>query len=121
MANELKLNVAFNYAKGSLAAKLTPSQISVTVTGDKFVSRRLTCALTPGTPLDFGGITSPGWVVGLNKDAANFVTIAPNNVDAAMVQVEAGEPFLFRIEPSATPQVVADTAPVEIEYILLED
>lgn len=120
MANELRLQLSFNFRKSSISAGMNPGALLVTVTGDGATTRILPVAIT-GTSLDLGGITTPGWLVGFNADAANFVTIAPNNADAALVKVNAGEWFLFRVEPTATPYLVADTAPVDIEYTLLEN
>ncbi len=76
--------------------------------------------------LDFGDIGTKGWVAGRNLDSANYIVMGPSsNSTGAMhaaMRVEAGEPFLFRFEPTiSTWKMHSNTGTVKVQFNIMED
>ena len=116
MASELNLSITFEYRKGSTSLTLSPDA-TVTVAGTVALHNRQVVG-TSEEALVLGDVSSPGFLVMVNRDATNFVEIRPATGVADLIKLGPGEPFVGRLVASA-PFVIADTAECEIEYVLL--
>ena len=72
--------------------------------------------------LAMGGVTSAGYGLFINRSATNFVTIGGSDVVSAVdvVKLKPGECAFFRLGNN-TPYALADTASVELEYLICSD
>jgi hypothetical protein len=75
-----------------------------------------------GDALDLGGVTGAGYAVFQNLDATNFIEVGSNvgGTFYPFLKLKAGEQQLVRIAVSA-PYARADTAPVNLFYIIYND
>lgn len=119
MANEITVTASLQFAKGNITA-LTRSYngVSVTVTGTAYVQNVQTVG-TSEEALLIGDVT-PGYVLMKNLDSTNFVSVRHATGGSNCVKLKPGEVSLFRFA-SAAPFVIADTAPVQLEYYLIAD
>ena len=121
MANELHISASFSYTKSSTSLSLSTGGLQVTVSGTAALQNRQSVG-TSEEALLMGDVTSPGYIILINRDATNYVEVRPATGAADLVRLNAGEVALFRLAADATaPYVIANTAAVEVVYILLSD
>lgn len=120
MANEITINAKLAVSNGN-------SVFSRTITGQQFDQ---TAAggptpgyLTIGTTEEseaFSELSTEGWVLMENLDATNYVEwgFATGVYGGRM---EPGEPALFRLNPTATLYLKANTAACKVAIYALED
>lgn len=120
MASEITgLQVAISFAKGNFAKKtFTLGPITRDVTGTNAVSN-VQVVGTSEEALVIGDIGTPGYMICKNLDATNFVEIRPGTGTADAIKLKPGDIACFRC--AAAPWAIADTAPVELEYTIIED
>ena len=120
MANEITTNQRLAVSKGGVAFGKTVSSTTSDMAGDHVVWRTQEIG-TSAENLGKGEITTPGWFMAHNLDATNFVEIGYDDTGFKnVVKILAGEwagPFRLA---QAAPQAKADTAAVDLEYIMLE-
>ena len=71
--------------------------------------------------LDLGDVASPGWAMFSNLDSTNFVQVGLDVTGTfyPLLQLELGEQQLVRLA-GVTPYALADTAAVELFYIIYD-
>lgn len=120
MAAELKLFGSAAFTKGGSAYVLeSPAPLSVTVTGTKALRHRQSIP-TSEEALVLGEVTPAGAFYKIdNKDAANSVTLLPAAGETGTL-IKAGEFAMGRFPSTVTaPVLIATTAAVEIDYLLV--
>lgn len=124
MAGELTLNVKAVYARSGSEETFPDTahqSIAVTVTGTLLARHRQSIAVVE-TALNLAGVTAGGYFVAVNRDAANYVSIRQGTGTTNLIRLKAGEVCAFRLDAaSAAPYAIANTAAVELEYLLLSD
>lgn len=118
MANELTLAASLKFVKGSTNVSFSKSGIQLDVSGKNYTHKTQTVG-TSEEALSLGDVTTPGYILVYNKDATNFVSVRSGTGAANLVKVPAGGVALFNCEASA-PYAIANTAAVDIEYLLVE-
>jgi hypothetical protein len=121
MADELTISVTLAFAKGvkSVTYKKTGQQFDVS--GTDYIQNTQIVG-TAEEALRMGEVTTPGYIIIANLDSTNYVSLRAATGGANTVELKPGECACFRLARTATaPYVIADTAPVEIEYVLIED
>jgi len=119
MADEITVSALLEFSKGGLEVKLNSGVLRLDVSGTKFIHNVQNVGFAAAEALDLGDMTSPGMCLMINRDTTNYVSVRAGAAGANTVQILAGEAALFR-HASATPFVQADTAAVNIEYVLIE-
>lgn len=119
MADELTTSFAIEYSKGGRVVARSKTGVQIDVSGTDYVTGTQTIATTEEA-LNKGDITTIGWVFITNKDTTNYVTYRAATGGADCVKIKAGETVSFRAA-SNTPYMIANTASVEIDYVLIED
>ena len=117
MANELTIETSLSFIKG-LANVDFEKKASITVAGTRYTKMVQEVAITEEA-LELGDMSNPGYILIVNRDGANFISIRPGTGENDMVTVPSGGVALFQFASTA-PFVIADTAVVEIEYLLIE-
>lgn len=119
MANELTVAANLSFVKGSVSVSMAIGATRFTVTGTDYMRGTQTVG-TAAEALDIGDITTPGWMLIVNRDATNYVEIRDGADGADVVKIKAGEFALFRLA-TTTPYVIATTAACQVEYVVVED
>ncbi len=120
MANEITATGTLSFAKGNVATTgITRSGQQFNVSGDDYTRKTQTVG-TAAEVLVLGEVGTPGWFLIYNMDATNFVEVLDSTGGAVTLKIKAGE-FACGRFGCAAPAVKADTAPVNIEYIVIED
>lgn len=77
---------------------------------------------TTGAALDLSALTGKGWLWMKNLDPTNFVQWGADNTGLELVgRLEPGEPAIFRLDPSGTLFLKADTATCRVQVIAIEN
>ena len=121
MANEATISVGLRFEKGGVSASYSKGGLQVDVSGSKFVDLVQEIG-TSEEQLDFGDVTTPGYVVFENLDSTNYIEIRPGTGVADLVRLNAGEVAVFRLAADATaPYAMANTAACNLRMLLLEN
>lgn len=121
MADEIVLSVKLKYDKSSTSVDMKVADLKITVTGKLFVHHRQSIGTTEEA-LDLGAVPTGGWFIAINRDATNFVEIRQGTGTTDLIRLNAGEPCCFRMSGDTTaPFAIANTAAVELEYMLIEN
>lgn len=92
-----------------------------TLTGSKYQKGRQAVG-TAEEALVLGDVAAGGWVCVKNHGPTNYVQIKAATGETPLIRLKVDEFCLFRLDAGATaPFVQANTAGVEIEYLLLVD
>lgn len=118
MANELTLSASLKFVKGVKNASFGKSGIQLDVAGKNYALKTQTIG-TSEEAIALGDVATPGYILVYNSDSTNFVSIRSGTGAANLVKIPAGGVALFDCEASA-PYAIADTAAVDIEYLLVE-
>ena len=119
MANEVTVSMSLSFSKSTVSDALSWSDLQFDVSGSKIAHLVQNVAITEEV-LELGDIGTIGWMIVRNLDDSNFMEIRPATGAADCIKLKAGECALFRHAGTA-PFVIADTATVNIEYLLIED
>jgi hypothetical protein len=123
MAGEAILTIALQFAKGTIQTQIFASgSISRDISGSNYIRNVQAVGISKEAML-LGDVGTPGLTAVHNLEApgGNFVLVYPNGTDAAAIELKAGDWQVFRFAPGTTPTVKADTAPVNLEYLMLPD
>ena len=118
MADELTVTSILDYRKGTPNQQFMSVLKTLDVTGTNHIRNRQTIGTTEEAIL-MGDVAVGGYAIFVNRDATNFVSIRPGAGTANLIKIPAGEqagPFRLAVAPFA----IADTAAVELEYVLID-
>ena len=120
--NQRRIDLQRALTKGKHKESFAPAQLKVDQTGIGAHASVVTVGSVAEDDILIGDITTEGWLFLENLDPVNFVTYGPNDTTmTAFGRIEAGEFACLRLEPGVTLRAQADTAPVQIKVLLLED
>jgi len=118
MANEIKVEASLSFAKGGAASGMRAVG-TFTFTGTVY-DKYETTVTTSEAALKIIG--SGGWCMVRNLDATNYVQLLRATGEAAFARIKAGEFSLFRLDAGVTaPRIIANTASVAIEVLILDN
>lgn len=130
MANEILVTAALQYtnAANNIAATLlqiggSTNNAQFSISGKNFVYATKSFSTSAGgTAIPLGAVGTLGWAAVKNNDAANFIQVLTAVSGTTFLRVNAGEMALFRFDQSVTaPAILANTASVLTEYMILEN
>ena len=120
MANEITLSASLAFSKGGIGSTLADSGLQFDVSGTDYMQGTQHVPITNAVALNIGGLTALGYLYIKNTDSTNYMTIEGVQNDTPTVKLKAGEVAMFRLNGNA-PFVVANTAIVQADYLLIED
>lgn len=120
MPNELSINLSISYNKSGLLIDSPVNPFRATVVGLKYIKTVQNVGLA-AEPLLVGDITSLGYLFMRNLDATNFVTLRSGSAGTPLARLKAGEAMVLRLDPASDPHLISNTAPVNVEILLIED
>lgn len=119
MSAEIQVRASLVFHKGVSQDGLVFSG-DFTFTGTAHLKAEQSIGFAAEEALVLGEVGAGGWLIILNLDAANFVSVRAAAAATPPIKVPALGIALFMLHPSATaPTVQADTAAVKIKYLLL--
>jgi hypothetical protein len=120
VADEITISASLAMSKGGRTPSFACIADTFDMAGTDYI-RGTQTATTSTTALDIGRITQPGLMLLKNLDSSNYIELAGATftVGNGVIQVKAGECCLFRWK-GTTPFILANTASVEVEYLLCE-
>jgi hypothetical protein len=123
MANEIQLTIQMLCSNDSLVEQFLPGTVQINQSAQGAHCPTVIVNSSAEEDLTFGDIVTEGIVVGRNLDDTNYVTIGPSTGGAMypFIRVNAGEPFAFRLDPSATWRWQANSANVKVQIKMLEN
>lgn len=121
MANELAFTGSLTFNKPGVTNQAVGKSVTtelVTVAGTAYNEGTMLVPTSP-TALPLGGITSPHlcWIT--NLDPTNYVTLRNGVSGAVVARWQAGESFPIPLDPTCVPYLQANTAPVQIEFLII--
>lgn len=119
MADELMIRAFMRYVSSTKDIPFGEST-TVDVSGTKVLVNQQTVG-TSAEALEVGDMTTPGVIMLKNLDDTNFVELRDGADGADLVKILAGETSGPWRLATTTPYVIADTASVEVEYMLVEN
>jgi len=118
MSNELSVTAKVNFSKGG--AKVTRAITDfVDVSGDAFTHEVQEVGTSEEQLAQGADLGTPGYVLAINLDDTNYVEIG-STTGVYDIKLKAGEIALWR-HNSATIYAKANTAAVNVEYLIVED
>lgn len=115
MANELTYTVDARFRKGNVDMSLGMANKQLNVTGSKATRLVQNISLSPGETISKGDIGTIGWIAIQNLDTTNFVTAA------ITLKIKPGEWAFVPLHTATAPTIIADTATVDVEALLIEE
>lgn len=116
MANEINILSSIGYSKNHVSSAMSLN-FSADQTGDK-LARAVQSITTTEVQLDKGGVGTIGYLAVRNLDLTNFVLLG-HATGSYAVKLLAGKGTVVPWNGTAV-YAIADTAPVEVEYLILE-
>lgn len=123
MADEIKSTLRVNHSKAP-KRNINPDQLSVDQTGTGVYSDTVNIGTSEENVSFSSEVGTEGWLYLENLDSTNYVTWGASATTPTMASIgrlEAGEYAWFRMEPSTTLRMQANTAACEVYYQLYED
>ncbi len=120
MANELTVSASLAFSKGGITAGLSKNGLQITITGTKKLENVQNIG-TSEEALQLGDLGSSAdcWLLIINRDATNYVSLRRATGEGNMTKLKAGEMALMRLE-AAAPFAIANTGACNVEYVLIE-
>ncbi len=121
MANEISLAISFGCFKPAIMSspigRNIPSLLR-TMTGNFYSQGSILVGLS-AIPIPLGQVTTPHWMWLNNLDATNYILLQNGFASPPVGQWFAGDASWFPFYSAGVPYVVANTAPCEMEYLIL--
>jgi hypothetical protein len=120
MANEISIAVDLRVSNAPYTLTQTKRlQVDQTAIGE---GGSVQVVGTTEEALDFGDVSTLGWLYLENLDDTNFVEYGPDSTGmVAFGKLEAGECAILRLKPGITVKAKADTAECKVLVRCLED
>ncbi len=120
MSREVTVNMTLAYSDAAgTADSLQLANASYSVTS-QVIAHIKAVAPTTAAALTLGGVTSLGWILIINRDPTNFVTLLTATGGTVFAKLWPGQGALFFFGSGVTaPFIKADTATCPVDYLLL--
>lgn len=119
MSAEIAVTMALAVRKGGTVDGMDLGRFSVTMAGSNILHNRQTVG-TAEEALVLGDCGAGGWVIMVNRGPTNYVQVRGLSGQTPLVRLPVDEPWCGRLDATAVPTLQANTAPCEVDYLLLE-
>ncbi len=118
MADELTISISLSFSKGGAVVRRAFSG-TIDVSGGQFQHSVQTVGTVEEALSIHSDVGAIGYVFIQNLDSTNYIQIGPatGRTDFRLL---AGEATIFRLDTGTTIYVKANTAQLDVEYIVLE-
>ena len=118
MASEITINGLLKFVKGTANVSLE-NKSAANVTGTKY-SRHIQNVGTSEEAIELGDVANPAYLIAINRDATNYVTIRSGTGAADLIKIRPGNFALFEVQ-SAAPFIIANTGACDVEFLIIEE
>lgn len=118
MSQELTIQAALAFSKSGAAISKTFLQTYFDVSGTAGIQSVIAVGTSDET-LALGDISTIGWVYMKNLDPTNYISVGSDGT-LYPLKMKPGEPMLVRWNAAAI-HVKSNTAPCNMEYVLIPD
>ncbi len=121
MSNEITVTLSLSCYKPAVMS----SAVGRSVTGalfsmsSNFFSQGVALIGLSATAIPLGQVTTPHWCWFKNLDSVNFLKIRNGSGGTDLLKLLAGEVAVVPLLDSAVPYAIADTATVDLEFMVL--
>lgn len=131
MANEITINLSLAFSKLGVTPNSGPgvastvgnswTNLQFNMNGTTYQGGVVTNVATTATALVLGNVATAHYALFQNLDSTNYVTIfnGSGNAATAAIQLLAGDIALIPLVPGITPYALANTAAVELWYMII--
>lgn len=122
MANEITVTTSLSVLNGNYSQTFSPGTVQITQ-NTQLAHGGIVSVGTSEENLSVGDVSVPGVLALRNLDSANYVTYGPTTGGSmyAFGKIKAGETQILRLSTATTLRWIADTAPVKVQVLLLND
>jgi hypothetical protein len=121
MSSELKIQTLLRFAKGTVTLRVDEDVQYIDISGDHSIHRTQEIGHAAAETLDVGEVGTVGWCYFRNADFTNYVEIGYDDSGfKPTLKLKASEWCICRLGQDA-PYAQADTAAVDLEYMIIED
>jgi len=123
MANEIVLQFGAQVVNGFFRHVFQPGQLQVDQAAIGRAGHAQEIGFAADEVIDFGDISTNGYLILRNLDEDNYVTWGPEDTGAMVTagKLKPGEIAVLRVAPTVVMRAQADTAAVLLDVCLLED
>lgn len=123
MAGEIVIQMSVDVANGNLLVRIPMQRLSIDQTTARGGLPGMQVIGTSHESVAVGDLVSPGWVWLKNLDETNYVQfgVDVSSTFYPLGKLKPGESAVWRLEPSATLYLRADTAACACQIIVLDD
>lgn len=127
MANEIQFNFLLNYSNGGATLSIPPAAYMLNQVNGALVASGIVLVDTSQSNIPLGAVATPGLLVMMNLDPANYVQWGPNVSTVLQVTGRLNplgatpQPGIFVVDPTITMCWKAHTAPCYVQYWLFGD
>lgn len=120
MANEITINATLAYSDTEFADEMlsiVDAQMSITTKG--YTKNKQLIGITEEA-IKLGELATLGWAIFINRDVTNFINLKIATGGTIFAKLWPGKPaFLYIGSGITAPFAIADTAPCNLEYMIL--
>jgi hypothetical protein len=120
VADEIKLDIRFTLTNGSLKYSFAPGQLSIDQTTGAGPTPGFLTVGTSEESTAFGELATLGMCILQNLDATNYVEFG-FSTGVYGIKLKPGEAAVFRLNPSSTLYMKADTASCKVLVLAFDD
>ena len=123
MAGEINISGSVKMNKGNLSIERKVNSLLIDMTGNALYWNVQSVGITDEAVAIGADIGTLGVAWFRNLDALHFVQIGikPSGTFIPVARLKAGEFAILRLEPGVALYAMADTAPVQLEVLILPD
>jgi len=121
MANEITLSASLSANKPAIMGSAIGRAVTTllrSMTGTTYMQDSMSVT-TAALAVPLGSVTSPHWAYFMNLDTVNYLTLFNGASGAVFLRLLAGDCAFCPLDPSCAPWAQANTAPVQMEYLIL--
>jgi hypothetical protein len=122
MANEITVSASLSCYKPSAMSSAIGRTIQNAIfnmSGVDYTQGSITVATSPGTTVPLGLVTTPHWAYFENLDTVNYLVLQNGAGGAVFGRLYPGEGSAFPLDPTCVPYAIANTAAVQLDYLII--
>jgi len=118
MAKEITASANLRFSKGGASSNLVAGPVQIDMAGTKYAQGVQAVGIADEV-VNQGDVVTPGMILAMNLDATNYVELGVDGTNYSQ-KIDPGQCALFRNNGAAV-HAKANTAPVNLQYLIIEN